>query len=131
MKATRSAVAAKLANDATLVTLLGGAAEIYYRASEVGEIEDGKARITYLVPMESEAFDVRRRTETVQIDVWSHSPDLNDDIAERIRTLFNHSTLAIAGSTFAVCNFDSSTDLFESDVRIHHKAMTFRVVHFV
>lgn len=67
------------------------------------------------------------RDTLVQVDIWSRNSQLEiENIYERIITLLNYTNPTVGSARIFWQRLDGANDLYESDRRIWHRAMTYR-----
>jgi len=89
VKDIKQGIYERLKNDATLVSLLGGANIYHYKKPD--ETPAGTKLIVYQEFISS-AMSNNQVTalEAYQVTIESSNPDTNDEIYERVRTLLNY-----------------------------------------
>ncbi len=128
MRSIKKAVHSKLAADAQLVTLLGGA-KVYFRRPPDNATFP---RITYFIPQHLKGLGEVAHDPTadqlLQVDIWSQSGDANDPISARVISLMTEEPLLVEGRRVDHVSMVSEHELYEDDQKIHHDVLRFRII---
>jgi len=131
MNEVKKAIFARLSSDAAILAKVKedgfGNPRVYYSRPD---LKFDAPQITYFLVTSGQDENVPRREEIYQFDVWSADPDLNDAIAARIHELFHRQPLPATGVTVAAFLLVNEQDLFEEEVRVHHKMLQYQVLSF-
>ena len=129
MISVKTAVFTKLTADivgpASLVGLLGGA-RIYYRQPPAAA-NDQFPRITFAEIFRTEDREIPLAGILLQVDFWSKSNDLNDQLAARAFSLLHNKPLVISDGIVRSVLLQDDREVTEPDAELRHRAQTYRL----
>lgn len=121
MKSVKTAIAAKALANANLTTLWGGNNFFQHHPRHTSVLP----RSTFHLVTGTEDPEAPFADQIYQIDTWSKSTDLNDDIAAEIRATFHDQPMTITGRRLTFMQLFLETETEEEE--IHHKVQQIRV----
>lgn len=123
MKSVKTAIANKALANAGLVTLWGGNNFFQHHPQHASILP----RTTLRLITGTEDTEAPFADEIYQLDTYSKSSDLNDDIAVQIRATFHDQPMTITARTLTFMQLFLETEIYEEDIQVHHKIQQIRV----